>query len=165
MCKLPVTKTYALYFYVEVRYTNRKEMIKDEYSTYGEIPIDVPRDRQATFDPQVIPKRTRDVSGIETAEEWQNRPLKKFYTFLFVDCLYVSSRKEMETKSCAVYVILEYDVNGVKDILGLWIGEAVSGLEERQGYSYQYTTEPDEPYLDMLTFQMTDLEDDDLPFQ
>ena len=61
---------------------------------------------------------------IETAEEWQNRPLKKFYTFLFVDCLYVSIRKEMETKSCAVYVILGYDVNGVKDILGLWIGEA-----------------------------------------
>ncbi len=27
---------------------------------------------------------------METAEEWQNRPLKKFYTFLFVDCLYVS---------------------------------------------------------------------------
>ncbi len=61
---------------------------------------------------------------IETALEWQNRPLKKFYTFLFVDCLYVSVRKEMETKSCAVYVILGYDVNGVKDILGLWIGEA-----------------------------------------
>ena len=121
---------------------------KNVKTTYGEIPIDVPRDRQATFEPQVIPKRTRDVSGIEdkvismyakgmsqrdiadtiediygfeishetisnitdnvieTAEEWQNRPLKKFYTFLFVDCLYVSIRKEMETKSCAVYVIL-----------------------------------------------------------
>lgn len=60
---------------------------------------------------------------IETAKEWQNRPLKKFYTFLFVDCLYVSVRKEMETKNCAVYVILGYDVNGVKDILGLWIGQ------------------------------------------
>lgn len=56
---------------------------------------------------------------IETVEEWQNRPLKKFYTFLFVDCLYVNIRKENETKSCAVYVILGYDVNGAKDILGL----------------------------------------------
>ena len=135
-------------------------------STYGDIPIDVPRDREASFEPQSIPKRTTDVSGIEdkvlsmyargmsqrdiaqtiediygfeishetvsaitdrvigTAQEWQNRPLKKFYTFLFVDCLYVSIRKEMETKSRAVYVILGYDVNGVKDILGLWIGEA-----------------------------------------
>ena len=135
-------------------------------STYGDIPVEVPRDRDASFEPQVIPKRTRDVSGIEdkvlsmyargmsqrdiadtvediygfeishdtisaitdrvveTADEWQNRPLKKFYTFLFVDCLYVSVRKEMETKNLAVYVILGYDVNGVKDILGLWIGEA-----------------------------------------
>ena len=135
-------------------------------TTYGDISVDVPRDRDASFEPQAIPKRSRDVSGIEekvlsmyakgmsqrdiadtiediygfdishetisnitdhvieTADEWQNRPLKKFYTFLFVDCLYVSIRKEMETKNCAVYVILGYDVNGVKDILGLWIGEA-----------------------------------------
>ena len=34
-------------------------------STYGDIPVDVPRDREATFEPQSIPKRTRDVSGIE----------------------------------------------------------------------------------------------------
>lgn len=50
-------------------------------------------------------------------------PLKRFYTFLFVNCLYVSIRREMETKSCAVYVILGYDINGTRDILGLWIGE------------------------------------------
>ena len=33
-------------------------------------------------------------------------------------------RREMETKNCAVYVILGYDLDGKKDILGLWIGEA-----------------------------------------
>jgi len=135
-------------------------------TTMGEIEIQAPRDRDGSFDPQIIPKRTTDVSGIEekvltmyakgmsqrdiadtieeiygfeishetistitdrvieTAQEWQNRPLKKFYTFVFVDCLYVNIRKEMETKSCAVYVILGYDVNGIKDILGIWIGEA-----------------------------------------
>lgn len=139
---------------------------KNVKTTYGEVPVAVPRDRDASFEPQAIPKRSRDVSGIEdkvlsmyakgmsdrdiadtiediygfeishdtisnitdrvieTANEWQNRPLKKFYTFLFVDCLYVNIRKENETKSCAVYVILGYDVNGIKDILGLWIGDA-----------------------------------------
>lgn len=61
---------------------------------------------------------------IGTAEEWQNRPLKKFYTFLFVDCIYVTMRKEMETKNCAVYVVLGYDADGRKDVLGLWIGES-----------------------------------------
>lgn len=107
-------------------------------TTYGEIPINVLRDREATFEPQAIPKRTRDVSGIEDkvlsmyakgmsqrdiastiediygfnisaetiseitdkvleeVQEWQNRPLKKFYTFMFVDCMYVSIKKNME---------------------------------------------------------------------
>ena len=139
---------------------------KNVRTSYGEISVSVPRDRDGSFQPQVIPKRSRDVSGIEdkvlgmyakgmserdiaeTVEdiygfelshetisaitdkvldrvaEWQNRPLKKFYTFLFVDCLYVTLRREYETKSCAVYVILGYDVNGIKDILGLWINES-----------------------------------------
>ena len=135
-------------------------------TTMGNIDIQSPRDRDGSFEPQIVPKRSRDVSGIEdkvlamyakgmsqrdiadtieqiygfeisaemisnitdkvidTAHEWQNRPLKKFYPFLFVDCLYVNIRREMETKSCAVYVILGYDINGIKDILGIWIGEA-----------------------------------------
>lgn len=135
-------------------------------STMGDIDIRTPRDRDGSFDPRLIPKRSKDVSGIEdkvlamyargmsqrdiaetiediygfeishetisritdrvidTAKEWQNRPLKQFYTFLFVDCLYVNIRKDMETKNCAVYVILGYDINGVKDVLGIWIGES-----------------------------------------
>ena len=135
-------------------------------TNYGEVPISVPRDRDASFEPKLVPKRSKDVSGIEEkvlsmyargmsqrdisstikeiygfdlsaesisaitdrvmnqADEWQNRPLKKLYPFLFVDCLYVSIRKEMGSKSCAVYVILGYDSNGEKDILGIWIGEA-----------------------------------------
>ena len=60
-------------------------------------------------------------SFLQQLEEWQNRPLKKFYTFLFVDCLYVTIRKDYETKNYAVYVILGYDVDGWKDILGLWL--------------------------------------------
>ena len=61
---------------------------------------------------------------IGTAKEWQNRPLKKFYTFLFVDCIYVTIRKEMETKNCEVYVVVGYDADGRKDVLGLWIVES-----------------------------------------
>ena len=139
---------------------------KSVNTAYGKMDVSVPRDREGSFEPKAIPKRTKDVSGIEdkvlsmyargmsqrdiadtvediygfdishetistitdrviaTAEEWQNRPLKKFYTFLFVDCIYVTIRKEMETKNCAVYVVLGYDTDGVKDVLGLWIGES-----------------------------------------
>lgn len=38
---------------------------KSVNTSYGEVPISVPRDRDATFEPKVVPKRTKDVSGIE----------------------------------------------------------------------------------------------------
>lgn len=148
--------------------TNRRNGYNDKTlkTTYGDVPIRSPRDRDGSFEPQIIPKRETDVTSIEdkvlsmyargmsqrdisstiediygfsiSAEqisnitdrildevnEWQNRPLKPMYAFLFVDCLYVDIRREMETKSCAVYVILGYDLEGKKDILGLWIGES-----------------------------------------
>ena len=59
-------------------------------------------------------------------EEWRNRPLKKCYPFLFVDCMYVSLRQEYEVKECAVYVILGYDLRGKKEILGLWLSPTES---------------------------------------
>ena len=45
---------------------------------------------------------------------------------MFVDCLYVTIRKDYETKNYAVYVILGYDADGQKDILGLWLSESES---------------------------------------
>ena len=63
-------------------------------------------------------------SVIEEMTRWQERALKKMYSFMFVDCLYVSIRTEYETKKHAVYVIVAYDLDGRKDILGLWIDES-----------------------------------------
>ena len=59
-------------------------------------------------------------------EDWRNRPLKKCYPFLFVDCMYVSLRQDYEVKECAVYVILGYDLHGSKEILGLWLSPTES---------------------------------------
>ena len=35
-------------------------------SSYGEIPIDVPQDRDGDFQPQIVPKRKKDISEIES---------------------------------------------------------------------------------------------------
>lgn len=59
-------------------------------------------------------------------EEWRNRPLKKCYPFLFVDCMYVSLRHDYEVNQTAVYVILGYDLRGYKEILGLWLSPTES---------------------------------------
>jgi putative transposase len=34
-------------------------------TSFGDVPIEVPRDQEASFVPKVIPKRTTNVSGIE----------------------------------------------------------------------------------------------------
>jgi transposase-like protein len=62
-------------------------------------------------------------SVIQEQREWQARPLKSLYTFVYVDCMYVPIKSDRGSKKCAVYVILGVDVNGHKEILGLWIGE------------------------------------------
>ena len=56
---------------------------------------------------------------LDKLDDWQNRPLKRMYTFLFVDCMYVTIRKEYESNNYAVYTILGYDLDGQKDILDL----------------------------------------------
>lgn len=141
---------------------------KSVHTTYGDVDIKVPRDRDGSFEPVSIPKRSKDVSAIENkvlamyargmsqrdisatiediygfkvshemisditdvilpeVEEWRNRPLKKCYAFLFVDCLYVTLRNEYETNETAVYVILGYDLEGHKEILGLWLNPTES---------------------------------------
>lgn len=65
--------------------TNRRNgyIHKNVNTAYGEIPVDVPRDRNATFEPQLIPKRTKDYQmeailnapGTEKQSERQNKML------------------------------------------------------------------------------------------
>lgn len=63
---------------------------------------------------------------MEEVHRWRTRPLKPFYPFSFVDCIYVSMRTERGIRQVAVYVMLAYDTNGHKDVLGLWINETES---------------------------------------
>ncbi len=141
---------------------------KNVETSMDEMTVDVPRDRDGSFEPHIIPKRTKDISDIDkkvlsmyakgmsqrdissTIEdiygfkmshetisqitdcvldelnEWQSRPLKKCYPFVFVDCMYVTMRYEYESKESAVYTILGYDIDGHKDILGIWLNETES---------------------------------------
>lgn len=134
---------------------------KEIKTSSGSVEINVPRDRDSSFEPKIVPKRKKDVSAIEqkvlamyargmsqrdiaeTIEdiygfeishetiseitdcvleelnEWQSRPLQKLYTFLFVDCMYVTIRKEYETKNYAVYIILGYDARRIQGYLGV----------------------------------------------
>ena len=48
------------------------------------------------------------------------------YVFTYADCLYVPIKDDLTSSKRAVYVIIGVDVNGYKDILGLWIDKTES---------------------------------------
>lgn len=132
-------------------------------SHFGENEISVPRDRDGSFEPKVVEKGQKDVTGIEAKvmsmygkglstrdmqdiindiygfeispetlsriidriqpriEEWQNRELKKLYTFVYVDALYVHVKVDGKARKRAVYAVIGIDAGGYKDVLGFWI--------------------------------------------
>jgi len=55
--------------------------------------------------------------------EWQNRPLQPAYAFLFIDAIHYSVRQESKVLKKAAYMVIGVDLDGRKDVLGIWIGE------------------------------------------
>ena len=138
--------------------TSRKKLKGD----FGEAEIEVPRDRNGTFTPQIVAPHqrrftgfddkilsmyargmtTREIQGhleeiygvevspslissvtdavIEEVKEWQSRPLEPLYPILFLDALMVKMRHEGRVENRAVYVAVGIDLEGRKDVLGLW---------------------------------------------
>ena len=134
-------------------------------SQFGEFELNIPRDRKGDFEPKIVPKYKRDISGLEekiislysrglstrdihdqikdlygietSAEmvskitdrivpeikEWQNRALEPMYPFVFMDAIHYKVREDGHILNKAAYVVLGIDIEGNKDILGIWIGE------------------------------------------
>jgi len=55
--------------------------------------------------------------------EWQSRPLDRIYPIVFLDAIHFKVRKDNRIISKAAYTVLGINIDGQKDILGIWIGE------------------------------------------
>ncbi|GAA6172979.1 IS256 family transposase [Colwellia sp. KU-HH00111] len=131
----------------------------------GEVDLDAPRDRDSSFEPQLVKKNqtrftsmddkilylyskgmtTRDIVAtfkemydadvsptlisrvtnavIEQVVEWQARPLDAVYPIVYLDCLVVKIRQDKQVINKAVYLALGVNVEGHKELLGMWISE------------------------------------------
>ncbi len=132
----------------------------------SELEIEVPRDREGTFEPKFVPKgqrrlpgfdekvialyargmTTREIQGhlkelykvdvspslistvtdavMEDVKAWQGRPLDAVYPIVYLDAIHVKVRSQGHVQNCAVYLALALTVEGNKELLGLWVGEA-----------------------------------------
>ena len=60
---------------------------------------------------------------LEEVRRWQSRPLSSVYPILYFDALFVKSRQDGPVKNRAVYLALGINLDGEKELLGLWINE------------------------------------------
>ena len=68
--------------------------------------------------PDLISKITDTV--IEDAKAWQNRPLERVYPIVYLDALVVKIRDGHTVRNQACYVALGVNLDGERDVLGLW---------------------------------------------
>ena len=85
-----------------------------------------------------IEMHIRDIYGIEVsdttvsrvtdkilpiAKEWQQRPLEAIYAVVFLDAIHYHVRSEGQIVKKAVYIAIGINLDGKKDVLGMWVGE------------------------------------------
>lgn len=60
---------------------------------------------------------------LPVAKEWQQRPLEAVYAVVFLDAIHYHVRSEGHIVKKAVYIAIGIDLDGHKDVLGMWVGE------------------------------------------
>ena len=135
-------------------------------TSFGDMDIDIPRDRNGDFEPKLIQKHQTTLSGdieekiismyakgmtendiaahieeiygldvsdstisrvtdkiLPIAKEWQSRPLEEVYAVVFMDAIHYHVRYEGRIVKKAVYIAIGINLDGRKDVLGMWVGE------------------------------------------
>ena len=161
---------YAKHDYQNKNTSNSRngKSTKKMKSDLGMFDLDVLREREGSFEPQIVKKHQTDVSKIESSvigmyakgmstrdiatqindmygmdvsptlvsnitdkvipmiKEWQNRLLESVYPIIFMDAVHFKVRKDNAIVSKAAYAVIGVNVEGKKDVLGIWIGSAES---------------------------------------
>ena len=148
---------------------NRKNGVtsKTMKSSDGEFKLDTPRDRNGSFEPEIVKKHQTHMSDelenkmlslfalgnsysqiadhiedmygvhfskpaitavtdklIPKLEEWKKRPLNEIYPFIYLDAIHYKVREEGRYISKAFYTVLGVNLEGKKEILGLYLNES-----------------------------------------
>lgn len=136
---------------------------KNVQTGQGELALQVPRDREGSFEPQIVPKGERRLAGFDEkiislyargmsvseiqghleelygaevspslisdvtdavlaeVKAWQCRPVAAVYPILYLDALMVKVRDNGVIRTKAVYLALGVNLDGDKELLGLWL--------------------------------------------
>ena len=133
--------------------------------TFGTLPLEMPRDRNGTFEPQIVGKHQTRFTGfdeniislyarglstreirehleeiyqvevspalistvtdavIDEVKTWQNRQLDEVYPIMYLDAIQFKVRDAGHVRNKAVYLAIGVNMDGLKEVLGLWIAQ------------------------------------------
>ena len=60
---------------------------------------------------------------LPVVREWQSRPLEEVYAVVFMDAIHFHVRSEGQIVKKAVYIAIGINMDGMKEVLGMWVGE------------------------------------------
>lgn len=60
---------------------------------------------------------------MEQVIEWQNRPLAPVYPIVYLDCIVIKVRQDKRVINKSFYLALGINLDGHKELLGLWVSE------------------------------------------
>ena len=60
---------------------------------------------------------------LPVAKEWQDRPLEDTYAVVFMDAIHYNVRCDGRIVKKAVYIAIGINMDGMKEVLGMWVGE------------------------------------------
>ena len=60
---------------------------------------------------------------LPVVREWQCRPLEDIYAVVFMDAIHFHVRSEGRIIKKAVYIAIGINMDGLKEVLGMWVGE------------------------------------------
>lgn len=93
--------------------TSTREIERTMQEMYG---IEVDATRVSRITDKILP----------LIREWQNRPLETCYAHVVLDAIHYKVREEGTVVKKAVYIAIGTDLAGMKEVLGLWVGETES---------------------------------------
>ena len=73
---------------------------------------------------ELVSKITDKIMPVVT--DWQNRPLDNYYPFVFMDAIHYKVREDHHIVTKASYVVLAINEEGMKEVLGIWVGASES---------------------------------------
>ncbi len=86
---------------------------------------DIAEQIKSLYDVEISPELVSKISEkiMPEVNAWQNRPLDLVYPFIFMDAIHYKVKDNHQYVTKAAYVVLGINMEGNKDILGVWIGE------------------------------------------